>query len=222
MLSTQLATAVTASRQHTVLMHLSCSRLPCCSRTTAFTTSRCNAQQFDQISAEDGFFFSIAQESGVEDEIDSDRPVKGIVCPIDHVTDTDLSNQMSQPLLVKNHRVDIKLVLEILARFFLKRLAVGATATPAQCVRSTAVGGEIPTGVSCADFESGKTIQRSFKNEMREEDCSFQRISDRVAQTAFFLQPWVLRCTRRVLWVHEQQHTEFLCLGPERIELPVG
>src|SRR5215510_7282825 len=57
---------------------------------------------------------------------------------------------------------------------------------------------------------------------MREEDCSFQRISDRVAQAALSLQPWVLRCTRRVLWVHEQQHTEFLCLGPERIELAVG
>src|SRR5262249_47503134 len=129
---------------------------------------------------------------------------------------------MSQPLLVKNHRVDIKLILQILTRFFLKPLEGGATAPPEQCMRSTVVGGEIPAGVSCADFESGKTIQRSFKNEMREEDCSFQRISDRVAQTAFSLQPWVLRCARRVLWVHEQQHTEFLCLGPERIELPVG
>src|SRR5215813_14962819 len=148
MLSTQLATAVTASRQHTVLMHLSCSRLPCCSRTTAFTTSRCNAKQFDQISAEDGFLFSIVQESGVEDEIDADRPVIGIVGPIDDVTDADFSNQMPQPLLVKNHRVDIKLVLEILTRFFLKHLAVGATATAAQCIRSTAVGGEIPAGVS--------------------------------------------------------------------------
>src|SRR5262245_7160641 len=211
-----------ASIRNEIAVVVKYSRLLCCSRTTALTTSRCNAKQFDQISAEDGFPFSIVQESGVEDEIDADRPVIGIVGPIDNVTDADFSNQMSQPLLVKNHRVDIKLVLEILTRFFLKHLAVGATPTPAQRVRSTAVGGEIPAGVSCADFESGKTIQRSFKNKMREEDCSFQRISDRVAQTAFSLQPWVLCCARRVLWVHEQQYTQFLRLGPERIELPVG
>src|SRR5215471_8904111 len=132
-----------------------------------FTTSRGNAKQFDQISTEDGFLLSILQEGGVENEIDADRPVIGIVCSIDNVTDADFSNQMTQPLLVKNHRVDIKFVLEILTRSFFKHLAVGATATSAQRVRPAAVEGEIPTGVSRADFESGKTIERSFKNKMR-------------------------------------------------------
>src|SRR5207302_3683960 len=96
------------------------------------TTSRRNAKQLDQIPAQDGFPLSIAEERRVEDEIDANGPVKGIVRPIDHVTDADFSDQMPQALLLKNHRVDIDLVLEILTRFFLELPAVGTAATPAQ------------------------------------------------------------------------------------------
>jgi len=73
----------------------------------------------------------ITQERRVEDEIDANGPVKGIVRTIDHVTDADFSDQMSQTLFVKNHGVYIELLLEILTGFFLELPAVGTAAPPA-------------------------------------------------------------------------------------------
>src|SRR5882724_4856498 len=86
---------------------------------------RRNAKEFDQIAAQNRLLIRIAEERRVEDEINAYGPVKRIVCPIDHVTDADFRDQMPQALLVKNHRIDIELVFEILAGFFLERLAVG-------------------------------------------------------------------------------------------------
>ena len=76
--------------------------------------------------------------------------------------------------------------------------------------------------MSGADLESGKTIQRSFEDEVREEYGGFQGVADRVAQPASSLQARILRRAGRAgLWVHEYDNTEFLGFGPERIELPV-
>ena len=53
---------------------------------------RRNAQEFDQIAAQNRFLVRIAEERRVEDEINANGPVKGIVCPIHHVTDADFSD----------------------------------------------------------------------------------------------------------------------------------
>src|SRR5262245_8632346 len=75
--------------------------------------------------------------------------------------------------------------------------------------------------MSGADLEPGKTIERSFKYKVREEDCGFQRISDRVAQAAPSLQSRILRSTGCRLRVHEEHDTQFLGFCPERIELAI-
>src|SRR5262249_38333311 len=94
-------------------------------------TAGLDAKQSHQVSAENRFLFRIAQERRIENEVDAYRPIIGIVCSIDHVTDADFGDQMSKTFLPENHRVDVELVLEILTGFFLESLAVGAVAAAA-------------------------------------------------------------------------------------------
>src|SRR5579883_2829893 len=56
---------------------------------------------------------------------------------------------------------------------------------------------------------------------MREKDGRLERIADRVVQSAFSLQSRILRGAWCALRMHEEQHTKFLGLCPERIELPI-
>src|SRR2546422_7526514 len=98
---------------------------------------------------------------------DLDRPIKRIVRSIDHVRNTHFSDQMPQALLAKDHRVDIELVLEILAWFLLERLAVRTAAPAAQRVGTAAVGRQIAARMSGADLESRESIECSFKDQVR-------------------------------------------------------
>src|SRR5437667_7918257 len=76
--------------------------------------------------------------------------------------------------------------------------------------------------MSRADLEPRKTIERSFKNEVRKEYRGLQRISNRVAQTASSLKTRILCGARCPLRMHEQQDPQLLRLCPERIELTIG
>src|SRR5207247_5251895 len=76
--------------------------------------------------------------------------------------------------------------------------------------------------MSGADLEARKTIERSFKDEVRKEYRGLQRISNRVAQTASSLKTRILCGARCPLGMHEQQDPQFLRLCPERIELTIG
>ncbi len=79
-------------------------------------------EQFDRVSSEDRFLVGIAQERGVEHEIDAYGPVERIVRPINHVTDADFSDQMSQTLLAENHCVYVELFPEYSLGFFFSAL----------------------------------------------------------------------------------------------------
>src|SRR5439155_6421206 len=76
--------------------------------------------------------------------------------------------------------------------------------------------------MSRADLEPRKTIERSFKDEVRKEYRGLQRISNRVAQTASSLKTRILCGARCPLRMHEQQDPQLLRLCPERIELTIG
>src|SRR6266516_1638799 len=76
--------------------------------------------------------------------------------------------------------------------------------------------------MSRADLEPRKTIERSFKDEVRKEYRGLQRISNRVAQTASSLTTRILCGARCPLRMHEQQDPQLLRLCPERIELTIG
>src|SRR3989449_10962125 len=76
--------------------------------------------------------------------------------------------------------------------------------------------------MSRADLEPRKTIERSFKYEVRKEYRGLQRISNRVAQTASSLKTRILCGARCPLRTHEQQDPQLLRLCPERIELTIG
>src|SRR5215831_17685346 len=75
--------------------------------------------------------------------------------------------------------------------------------------------------MSRADLEPRKTIERSFKDEVRKEYRGFQRISNRVAQTASSSKTLILCGARCPLRMHEQQNPQLLGFCPERIELTI-
>src|SRR5688500_10717817 len=125
-----------------------------------------NAQQLARVSAQDRFLVGVAQERRVEDEIDTDGPVEGIVGSVHHLASADLGDEMSQPLLTKHHRVDQELASEIFTGLLLERLTVGAARTPAQGVRSAGVRGQVPASMCRADLEARETIERALENQM--------------------------------------------------------
>src|SRR5215467_3379579 len=65
-----------------------------------------------------------------------------------------------------------------------------------------------------ANLHAWKAIERSVENHSREEKCRFQRVADHVSEIA---ESALLDDICRVLRMHENQNTEFLNLGPERI-----
>src|SRR5437762_12560316 len=67
---------------------------------------------------------------------------------------------------------------------------------------------------------TGKAIQRSLEDQMRERDRRVQRVADRVREPAVALEsPGQVR---RALWMDEDEHAELLGLGPERVEHRIG
>ena len=129
---------------------------------------------------------------------------------------------MPQAVFVKDHRVHEELTLEILTRAFLEALAIGgAGSSPAERIRPATVGRQVPTRMGSADFQPGKTVQRSLENQVGEEDRGFQRIPDGIAQATFSLQSSVLRGARRGLRMHENHDPELFRLCPEWIELAI-
>src|SRR5262249_53872825 len=76
--------------------------------------------------------------------------------------------------------------------------------------------------MSGADLEPRKTIERSFKDEVRKEHRGFQRISNRVSQIPSSSKTLILCGARCPLGMHEQQNPQLLGFCPERIELTIG
>src|ERR1700686_62149 len=71
-----------------------------------------------------------------------------------------------------------------------------------------------------AELQVGKPVQRPFKNQVREKDGGFGRISDAIFEEAVSLYAGNdSRGHRAVLRVHKDKRLQLLRLGPERVEL---
>src|SRR5204863_5239291 len=93
----------------------------------------------------------VAQERRVEYEVDAGRPVERIIGSVEDVIDADLRDEVPQAFLAEDHRVDVELRSEILARLSCERSAVGSAPAAAQRVRPPAVRRQIPASVCRAD-----------------------------------------------------------------------
>src|SRR4029453_14090677 len=127
-----------------------------------------NSKQLDQVPAEDCFLLSVAQERRIEDEIDTNGPVKRVVGSVKDVIHADLVHEVPEPRLVEDHRVDIEVLPEILTRLFLERLAVGAAGSSAERIGAATVRRQVTAGVGRADLQPREPVERAFKNQVRE------------------------------------------------------
>ena len=69
-----------------------------------------------------------------------------------------------------------------------------------------------------ADLQAGEAVERALEDQVRQRDRGLQRVADRVGQQAAAGQPAARFQLARAQRVHEDQHAEFLALGPERME----
>src|SRR4030095_1824789 len=98
--------------------------------------------------------------------MDSEGQGERIVGSVEDVIDADFGHEVAQSLLVKDHRVDVELVPEILAWLSLERLAVGAAGASTQRIRPPAVRRRVAAGVSRADLEPRVAIQRALEDQV--------------------------------------------------------
>src|SRR5262245_474772 len=94
---------------------------------------------------------------------------------------------MSEPFSSKHHRVEVQL-LQVLARLFLILVGAIGRKCDAAVVEAADIRREKTAGMRPAQPESRKSIERAFKNQMRERDGCFQRIANHVGQHAVALQ----------------------------------
>src|SRR5262245_48273284 len=122
---------------------------------------------------------------------------------------------MPQPFSSEHHRVEVQL-LQVLARFLLILVRALGRKRDAALVEATDVRRQKPARVSATELQSRESIERAFKNQMRQRDRRFERISNHVGQKSIALES--ISELRNTLRVHEDQRAERLSLRPERIE----
>src|SRR6188768_3848412 len=151
---------------------------------------RADPEQLHRVPAENRLLVGVAEEAGVEHEVDAHRPIERIVSPVHHLTDPGLGHQMSKTVLVEDHRVDEELAPEVLARLLLQRLAVGAkrAAAAAERIGPSGVGRQVAAGMRGTDLQARKAIERAFEDQMRQEHGGLERIANRVPEPASPLQ----------------------------------
>src|SRR5262249_7085109 len=69
-----------------------------------------------------------------------------------------------------------------------------------------------------AYLEPRKTVERSLEDQVRQRDRGLERIADRIGQQAAAGEPAARLQFAGAKWVQEDQHAQFLALGPERVE----
>src|SRR4030095_6278141 len=175
-------------------------------------------QQLLQISAEDRDFLGVAQEFRVQAEVHRHWPVERHVSAVDDLTDSHFRNQVSEPLLGEDHRVDNNLALEDLAGLARVR-AIGVVANDAGRLGASEVGGQISARVSGTHFQSGELIEGSVEDQPREEVCRLERVADDVTEVAASPQRAVLDDVVGPARVHDHWNAELGSLGPERVVL---
>src|SRR5262249_14879680 len=73
-----------------------------------------------------------------------------------------------------------------------------------------------------ADLEAWEAVERPFKDQMRQGDCGFEMVADRVRQETTPSQPAARFQFAGAERVHEDEHPQLFALGPERVEFWVG
>jgi hypothetical protein len=118
----------------------------------------------------------------------------------------------------------IEVVIELLRYslgFFASVLVRRAGKGQAALVRAGGIKGQISAGMSGADLEPGKGIERSLKNQVRECDCRLQRVTDHVLQHSVALQPAAGAEFGCALWVNENHYAELFGVSPKRMEFGI-
>src|SRR5215475_2407293 len=73
-----------------------------------------------------------------------------------------------------------------------------------------------------ADLEAWEAVERPFKDQMRQSDCGFEWVADRVRQETTPSQPAARFQFAGAERVHKDEYPQLFALGPERVELRVG
>src|SRR5262249_7894925 len=82
---------------------------------------------------------------------------------------------------------------------------------------------QVAAAMRGADLQAGEMVERAVEDQMRQRDRRLERVADRVVEAAAALQPAAKIGRGAVpLRMHEDDDTELLGLGPERIELRGG
>src|SRR5258708_21088584 len=133
----------------------------------------------------------------------------------------DLRHQMPKRLRGKYQRVEMQLV-EIFGRLLLQldvRIAV-LRRYKTRAIGPRRIGAEIAAAMRGKNFQFGKAVQRSLKNQMLQGDRGIERIADGIRQPAIALE--TLGQFRRTYRVNEQHSAEFFRLRPHRMKFGIG
>lgn len=139
-------------------------------------------KELDQGSAENGFLLRVG-DGGLQDWVYAIGPNQRYIGSVDYLGRSNLGHQMPDAFGRKNHGIDHELLVKIITGLFLVH-ALGVGSNVARHFGASQVRWKVATAVRPADFQARKLVERTVKNEMREEDGCFEWISDNVAEIA--------------------------------------